>query len=71
MKPDDLILELLARLEEKVDKVQASVIACQGRCQVDEAIKRATGTSKAKLVKALALLATAAAGFLAERLIGN
>lgn len=66
---EQAILRWMQSIDERLTALQASLVECQGRCRADAAVRKAVSRPRARLVKALALLATAAAGALAAHFL--
>ncbi len=68
---DPALIRWMARIDERLAALQASVVECQGRCRADTAVRKAESRPRARLVRALTLIATAAAGALAAHFAGR
>lgn len=68
---EQAILAWMQRLDAKVDSIRESLMDCQGRHRVSAAVGKAVARPRAKLIKALAYLVTAAAGAVAASLAGK
>lgn len=68
---EQAILHWMARIDERLDSLQASVAELQGRYRADVAVRRVQGRGKGILIKSAAALMAAAAGAITAHFLGQ